>query len=167
MWKRFLRIWNKLTSLSISADLISASYMWISLRENVPSDICAKWTQISLRIRVIGSESSLSAWKNMASLAIQKCTSEDWSNYVNAQTDMILRWVHMSDGTLSDVAIHTIPLLIHLDGQACHVQCTGQYIGQRTVDRPCDLTSLRLLTWIVRICQHLSITEFVSKDFVR
>ena len=34
-------------------------------------------TQISLRIRAVWSESSLSAWRNFASLAIQKAPSED------------------------------------------------------------------------------------------
>ena len=34
-------------------------------------------TQISLRIRTVRSESSLSAWRNLASLAIQNAPSED------------------------------------------------------------------------------------------
>ena len=38
---------------------------------------CTTETQISLRIRAVWSESSLSAWRNFASLAIQAAPSED------------------------------------------------------------------------------------------
>ena len=45
--------------------------------ENVPSDVRPTKTQISLRVCAVWSESSLSAWRNFASLAIQNAPSEE------------------------------------------------------------------------------------------
>ena len=53
-------------------------------------------TQISLGIRPIWSESSLSAWRNLGPLASHWAHSEDWSDCADAQTDLSLRWAHMS-----------------------------------------------------------------------
>ena len=50
-------------------------------------------TQISLRIRVVWSESSLSAWRNFASLAIQNALSD---HCANTQTDLNIPQAHMS-----------------------------------------------------------------------
>ena len=61
-------------------------------------------TQISLRIRASWPGSSLSALKN-APLAT---TSEDCSDCANAQADLSLRWVHISEGTFSDVTVHCV-----------------------------------------------------------
>ena len=67
-------------------------------------------TQISLRIRAVWSESSLSTWRNVASLAIQKREQwRFWSDYATAQADLNLRRAHMNQGTFSDVAV---PLII-------------------------------------------------------
>ena len=63
-------------------------------------------TEISLRIRAVWSQSSLSAWKNFASLTIQTTPSEDSDQTANAQADQNLRWAHMSEGTFSDVVAH-------------------------------------------------------------
>ena len=52
-------------------------------------------TQISLGIRPVWSESSLSAWKKLGSLAAQWVHSEDWSDWADAQADLSLRWAHM------------------------------------------------------------------------
>ena len=51
-------------------------------------------TQISLGIRPVWSEFSLSAWRNLGSLATHWVHSEDWSDWVDAQSDLSLRWVH-------------------------------------------------------------------------
>ena len=65
-------------------------------------------TQISLGIRPVWSESSLSAWKKLGSLATQWAHSEDsdqtgrmprlnwvfWSDWADAQADLSLRWAH-------------------------------------------------------------------------
>ena len=53
-------------------------------------------TQISLGIRPVWSEFSLSAWRKTGSLATQWAQSEDWSDWVDAQADLSLRWAHRS-----------------------------------------------------------------------
>ena len=49
-------------------------------------------TPISLGIRPVWSESSLSAWRNLGSLATHWAHSEDWSDWVDAQADLSLCW---------------------------------------------------------------------------
>ena len=41
------------------------------------------------------SESSLSAWRKLGSLATYWAHSEDWSEWADAQADLSLRWAHM------------------------------------------------------------------------
>ena len=60
-------------------------------------------TQISLGIRPVWSESSLSAWRKLGSLATHWAHSEEpdqtgrmpWSDWVDAQADLSLLWAHM------------------------------------------------------------------------
>ena len=49
-------------------------------------------TQISLGIRPVWSESSLSAWRKLGSLNAQRRL---WSDWADAQADLSLRWAHM------------------------------------------------------------------------
>ena len=49
-------------------------------------------TQISLGIRPHWSESSLSAWRKLGSLATHWAYSKDWSDWADAQADLNLRW---------------------------------------------------------------------------
>ena len=71
-------------------------------------------TQISLRIRTVWSESSLSAWRNFTSLAIQNAHSED-----SDQTTRMRRliWIFTgrscSEGRFSDVATRFPRLKLH------------------------------------------------------
>ena len=51
-------------------------------------------TQIGLGICPVWSESSLSAWRKLGSLATQWACSEDWSDWADAQADLSLRWTH-------------------------------------------------------------------------
>ena len=51
-------------------------------------------TQISLGIRPVWSESSLSAWRKLGSLATNWAHSEDWSDWADAQADLSLRCAH-------------------------------------------------------------------------
>ena len=51
-------------------------------------------TQISLGIRPVWSESSLSAWRKLGSLATHWAQSDDWSDWADAQADLSLRWAH-------------------------------------------------------------------------
>ena len=57
-------------------------------------------THISLCIRSDWLESLFSSWRNLTSLAIQKCAQRRFrSDCANAQSDLNLRWAHMSEGT--------------------------------------------------------------------
>ena len=51
-------------------------------------------TQISLGIHPVWSESLLSAWRKLGSLATYWARSEDWSDSVDAQADLSLRLAH-------------------------------------------------------------------------
>ena len=46
--------------------------------------------QISLGVHPVWSESSLSTWRIIGSLATHKANSEDWSDWVDAQADLWL-----------------------------------------------------------------------------
>ena len=61
-------------------------------------------TQISLRIRTVWLESSLSAWRNVASLAIQNAPSED-SGKIARIVWSDQHCVRMSKSTFPDVAV--------------------------------------------------------------
>ena len=51
-------------------------------------------TQISLGIRPVWSESSLSAWRKLWSLATHWAHSEDWSDSADAQAELRVSWAH-------------------------------------------------------------------------
>ena len=51
-------------------------------------------TQISLGIRPVWSESSLSPWRKLGSLATHWAHSKDWSDWADAQADLSLCWAH-------------------------------------------------------------------------
>ena len=57
--------------------------------------VCPAKTQISLGIHSVWSESSLSTWRKLGSLATHWAHSEDWSDWADAQADLSLRWAHM------------------------------------------------------------------------
>ena len=50
-------------------------------------------TQISLGIRPVWSESSLSAWRKLGSLATHWAHRKDW-DWAGAQADLSLCWAH-------------------------------------------------------------------------
>ena len=56
--------------------------------------VCPARIQISLGIRPVWSEYSLSAWRKLGSLATHLAHSEDWSDWANAQADLSLRGMH-------------------------------------------------------------------------
>ena len=62
-------------------------------------------TRMTLHCRAAWAGSSLSFWKFLKSLIIQRAYSEDRSDCVNVQTDLSLRWAHVYDGTLSAVRV--------------------------------------------------------------
>ena len=56
--------------------------------------VCPAKTQISLGIHLVWLEFSLSAWRKLGSLATHWASSEDWSDWGDAQADLSLRWAH-------------------------------------------------------------------------
>ena len=69
----------------------------------VPSDMCAQ--------RRLKSDcaSTLTAWRNFASLAIQNAQWRFWLDRRHEQADMNFHWAHMSGGTFSEGAAHRTP----------------------------------------------------------
>ena len=56
-------------------------------------------------------QSSLSAWKNFAFLTIQNAQnaqSEDSDQTANVQANLNLHWVHMLEGTVSDIMVQRV-----------------------------------------------------------
>ena len=52
--------------------------------------------QISLGIRPVWSEYSLSAWRKVVSLATHTAHSDDWSDWADSRADLSLPWAYMS-----------------------------------------------------------------------
>ena len=80
--------WNRLKTIVL---------VWLSeQRHDKPNKMSVRpaKTQISLGIRPVWSGSSLSAWRNLGSLATHWAHSEDWSDWADAQADLRLRWAH-------------------------------------------------------------------------
>ena len=79
----YLSLENSLIQFQMSHDMTKPT-KWLR----------AQRRQISLAIRPIWLESSLSAWRNLGSLATHSAHYEDWSDWANAQADTSLRWAH-------------------------------------------------------------------------
>ena len=62
---------------------------------------------IRLRIGAVWSESSLSKFWIAKSANLLHAYNEDWSDCADMRADLNLRLVHMSEGTISDVAAYT------------------------------------------------------------
>ena len=106
MWRkssekfRYFAIWNILgTYLTIYLYISFHCERWVSCCKTNPT----KWpvhrvnTQISLGIRPIWSQSSLSAWRNFGPYSYPLSTQRRlWSDWMHAQSDLSLRWVHIS-----------------------------------------------------------------------
>ena len=88
-------IWQHLTYL-LPAKFI---FVWASLWENVPSAMCIQERLKSTCALAQSNQYSLSAIRNLASLAIQNAQWRFWSACAYAQADLKLRWAHMSKGT--------------------------------------------------------------------
>ena len=120
--------------MSSANDLVRQTYAWIQTKQTfyllcVWSGFCiCYWdrymtrnvrkrtfwyvretkTQISLRIRAVWLESSLSAWRNFPTLVIQNMPSEDSDQTARAQSDLNLRWASICEGTFPDVSVHMV-----------------------------------------------------------
>ena len=65
--------------------------IWAATWQNQQNNVCPAKTRISLGIHSVWSESSLSAWRNLGSLATHWVHSKDY-----AQADLSLQWAHRS-----------------------------------------------------------------------
>ena len=82
-------------------------------------------TQISLRIHPVRSETSLSAWRNIGSLATHWGHCKDCSDWVDAQADLNLCWAH-----IILLAVSWGGSFVFLEWPTCHFQvvtdtCSG------------------------------------------
>ena len=86
--------WFWLCTLCASVQMCSHS--WFEPRHDKTNKMSVRLekTQISLGIRPIWSESLLSAWRKLGSLATHWAHSEDWSDWADAQADLSLCWSH-------------------------------------------------------------------------
>ena len=60
-------------------------------------------------VRPVWSDSSLSLWRKLRSLATDWAHSEDWSDWTDAQDDLSLRWAHRSFCWFCQEAAHIFP----------------------------------------------------------
>ena len=60
---------NTATDMALCQKLSLFPYNWAATWQNQQNGMCAQWRQISLGIRPVWSESSLSAWRKLGSLA--------------------------------------------------------------------------------------------------
>ena len=63
--------------------------------QNQQKWLCAQWRLRSAWASAQSDQSSLSARRKLGSLATFWAHSEDWSDWVDAQADLSLRWAHM------------------------------------------------------------------------
>ena len=96
--------------------------------------VCPVNTQISLGLRSVWSESSLSAWWKLGSLPTHWVHSEDWSDWTDAQADLSLRWAHSHfvgfvmrwlNYKQMDGWIAVTPILCHTEGGATRTPVSG------------------------------------------
>ena len=63
--------------------------------QNLQNGMCTQQRLRSASASAHSDQSSLSAWRKLGSLATNWEHSEDWSDWVDAQADLSLRWAHM------------------------------------------------------------------------
>ena len=82
------------------------TYLSSSTTKPTKWPVCPMKTKISLGIHPVWSESSMSAGIKLGSLATHWAHSEDWSDWVEAQADLSLHWVHRSCCWFCHAATH-------------------------------------------------------------
>ena len=76
---------------------ISDYYLSATVKKRTFWHVRRTKTQISLRMRAVWSESSLSAWRNFHPWQSKMRPGRFWSDFANAQADLNLRWTFMSE----------------------------------------------------------------------
>ena len=79
-----------------SISSVRTKMMWAASWQTNKLTVRTAKIQISVSIRQVWSESSLSAWRKLGSLATHWAHSEDWSDWADAQAELSLRWAHIS-----------------------------------------------------------------------
>ena len=87
--------------ISMYLTLMAVTIICADTWENVPSDEPPTKTQISLRILIDSLESPLYTWRNFVHDCLKCALRRFWSE---AQSDLNLRWEHIFESTISDVA---------------------------------------------------------------
>ena len=138
-WKSMLHLWYALIHYTAGTDVLAGNGRGNSIvgctgkitcmfwpkhwNRNIMSRLMTKptkWyvrpakTQISLSIRPVWSESSLSAWRKLWSIATHWVHSEDWSDWADGQADLSLRWAHMPFCWFCHEADHMAKFWVHL-----------------------------------------------------
>ena len=135
-------------------------------------------TQIILGIRPVWSESSLSAWRSIGSLATHWAHSEDWSDWAGAQADLSLCWAHrhfvgfvMSRLTSVNVVAAVSEMVANSEQK---ISRTWFYFGY-CVSKGCLFrlfrfqNSCRCVVWRPkksRICHYLSWTDSIKPSLL-
>ena len=68
--------------------------IWATTWQNQQNECAPSEKRRSAWASAQSDQSSLSAWRKLGSLATHWVHSEDWSDWVDAQADLSLRWVH-------------------------------------------------------------------------
>ena len=109
-------------------------------------------------------QSSLSAWRNFASLAIQNAASEDSDQTANAQGDLNLRWALMSECMFSDVVAHIFynKRFVIAFRQYWNAECVMKYFVAR-VTKFHDFWSvvIQYVTIAFHACQCMDVSYYV------
>ena len=108
-------------------------------------------TQISLGIRPVWSESSLSAWRNLGSLATHWAHSEDWSDWADALADLSFRWTHTHFCWSCHVVAHMRRLLPHSE-QNLSWNMTARDMYTIAVSKHLTIT-------ITKVCKYTQTTK--------
>ena len=74
---------------------------WVATSEDVPSDVYPAKIHTSLRIRTVWSESSLGTFWIATDAKCLHADNEDVRQTERMQSDLSLRWAHMSEGLFS------------------------------------------------------------------
>ena len=93
--------------MSVSSIYICLINICATKSENVPLDIMRPMKiQISLCSCMVWSESSLGEFWIAKDTKFLYVDNKDWSDCEDEQSDLSLRYVHMSEGRLSKIATH-------------------------------------------------------------
>ena len=99
-YRRKVFVWGEMYSYSFTSGktyLVIQTWRiikWATTWQNQQSDVRPAKTQISLGIRPVWSESSLSAWRKLRSLAIHSAHSEESDQTGRMLRLICLRWAH-------------------------------------------------------------------------